>query len=125
MFSQHFYDYSVCEFLLLYVAEAGHMLIRNVNYEIPSLKRQIAKCQQTQRVSYFNFGMTENENCFRSNKITVWNETHSISLTLNNYFVQECTRKESEYASNATNFKDKFHHICKQMGIKVSCFKLH
>ncbi|XP_046846855.1 CDK5 regulatory subunit-associated protein 3-like [Xenia sp. Carnegie-2017] len=31
------------------LAEASHMLIRNVNYEIPSLKRQIAKCQQTQR----------------------------------------------------------------------------
>ena len=41
-------------FFFLYLAEAGHMLIRNVNYEIPSLKRQIAKCQQTQRVSHFN-----------------------------------------------------------------------
>jgi hypothetical protein len=37
----------------LFLAEASHMLIRNVNYEIPSLKRQIAKSQQTQRVSYF------------------------------------------------------------------------
>lgn len=61
------------------LAEASHMLIRNVNYEIPSLKRQIAKSQQTQR---------------------------------------DCTRKESEYALNANNFKDKYHHICKQMGIK-------
>ncbi|XP_028399693.1 CDK5 regulatory subunit-associated protein 3-like [Dendronephthya gigantea] len=61
------------------LAEASHMLIRNVNYEIPSLKRQIAKDQQTQR---------------------------------------DCTRKESEYALNANNFKEKYHHVCKQMGIK-------
>ena len=38
---------------LIFSAEASHMLIRNVNYEIPSLKRQIAKDQQTQRVSHF------------------------------------------------------------------------
>jgi len=32
-----------------YLAESSHMLMRNVNYEIPALKRQINKCQQTQR----------------------------------------------------------------------------
>lgn len=32
----------------LYLAEAAQMLMRNVSYEVPSLKRQIAKCQQTQ-----------------------------------------------------------------------------
>ncbi|XP_020616313.1 CDK5 regulatory subunit-associated protein 3-like isoform X2 [Orbicella faveolata] len=61
------------------LAEAAHLLIRNVNYEIPSLKRQIGKCQQTQR---------------------------------------ECTRKESEYASNAALFKEKYQSVCKQMSIK-------
>ncbi|PFX23211.1 CDK5 regulatory subunit-associated protein 3-like [Stylophora pistillata] len=61
------------------LAEAAHLLIRNVNYEIPSLKRQIAKCQQMQR---------------------------------------ECTRKESEYSSNAALFKEKYQSVCKQMGIK-------
>ena len=38
-------------FFYLYSAEGAQMLIRNVNYEIPALKRQIAKCKQSQSVS--------------------------------------------------------------------------
>nr|XP_047136048.1 CDK5 regulatory subunit-associated protein 3 [Hydra vulgaris] len=33
----------------VYLAESANMLIRNVNFEIPALKRQIGKCQQIQR----------------------------------------------------------------------------
>eukprot|EP00794_Sanderia_malayensis_P003100 gene3100-3567_t len=33
----------------IHLAEAADHLIRNVNYEIPSLRKQIGKCQQTQR----------------------------------------------------------------------------
>ena len=35
----------------VYLAEASQMLIRNVTYEIPSLKKDIAKCEQLQMVS--------------------------------------------------------------------------
>jgi len=31
-------------------AESAQMLMRNVNYEIPALKKQIARCQQIQKV---------------------------------------------------------------------------
>ncbi|KAK3700499.1 hypothetical protein QZH41_015723 [Actinostola sp. cb2023] len=63
----------------LCLAEAAHLLMRNVNYEVPSLKRQIAKCQQTQR---------------------------------------DCSRKEAEYTSNASVFKEQYKTVCDKMGIK-------
>nr|XP_018907378.1 PREDICTED: CDK5 regulatory subunit-associated protein 3 [Bemisia tabaci] len=33
----------------IYLAEASNLLIRNIKYEIPALKKQISKCQQTQQ----------------------------------------------------------------------------
>lgn len=34
----------------LYLAEAAHLLISNVKYEIPNMKKRIAKCLQNQQV---------------------------------------------------------------------------
>ena len=45
-----FGSFSLYTLYFSFSAEAAHLLIRSVNYEIPSLKRQIGKCQQTQRV---------------------------------------------------------------------------
>lgn len=36
----------------LYLAEAAHLLISNVKYEVPNLKKHIAKCHQNQQVQY-------------------------------------------------------------------------
>ena len=36
---------------IFFPAEASQMLARNVNYEIPALKRQIEKCDKAQQVS--------------------------------------------------------------------------
>ena len=38
---------------------------------------------------------------------------------------QECARKESEYASNAALFKEKYQSVCKQMSIKVRVLIYH
>eukprot|EP00118_Oscarella_pearsei_P006206 m.28202 g.28202 ORF g.28202 m.28202 type:complete len:524 (+) comp30600_c0_seq4:65-1636(+) len=63
----------------VFLSESASMLSRNVNYEIPATKRQIAKCQQVQR---------------------------------------ECSRKESDCASNAALLRSKFLGLCKELKIE-------
>ena len=36
---------------IFFAAETAQVISRNVNYEIPALKKQITKCQNTQTVS--------------------------------------------------------------------------
>ena len=36
------------------------------------------------------------------------------------YFFKDCSRKETEYSTNATIFKEKYQNVCKQMGVHVS-----
>ena len=56
------------------------MLTRNVNYEVPALKKQVVKCKKSQ---------------------------------------QDCTRKEGEYNSLASELKKKYYDMCQQFGIQV------
>ena len=63
-----------------------------------------------------------------------FDNVHAVINLMSFIYFQECTRKESEYSSNAVTFKEKYHSVCKQMGIKVriktynscqkSCFKV-
>jgi len=50
--------------IYFFIAESAQMIMRNVNYEIPGLKRQIAKCQQIQRVSFVSF-------CFKTTAVYI------------------------------------------------------
>ena len=58
----------------MFVAETAQMLARNVNYEIPALKKQIAKCQQIQKVYYVLTFPTHN---FPKNSICTLSMIHA------------------------------------------------
>ena len=90
------------------------MLARNVNYEIPALKRQIAKCQQMQQVCIFSPQSEPTLNCWICLFIS-WSQRQYQFI-----FLQDCVRREGEYVKNAAELRDKFHSSCVQMGIEVN-----
>lgn len=50
----------------VYLAEASQILMRNVAYEIPGIKKSIAKCEQVQHVCHY-FPTFENSFLIRFN----------------------------------------------------------
>lgn len=92
----------------LYLAEASQMLIRNINYEIPSFKKQIQKFEQTGHVSNFFFFLIYNLSFLFSLKKIFTNKT---------FIYQELDKKEAEYKKNENTARIDFQNLCKQLGI--------
>lgn len=83
----------------LYLAEAANILVRNVNFEVPGLKKQIAKFEQIQNVWIFIL----------------------ISHILSSFYVwlllQECDKKALDYSKKESASQAEFNNVCKQIGI--------
>jgi hypothetical protein len=56
----------------LYMAECAQQLTRNVNYEIPALKQQISRCQQTERVFYVYYEEIFCLGCLQGGSLEIW-----------------------------------------------------
>ena len=54
------------------------MLMRNVTYEVPALKKQIAKCQQVQKVTTFMVLLHHLLSYVKINCLSLYTETHFI-----------------------------------------------
>lgn len=66
----------------IYLAEAAQMLIRNINFEIPNIKKQIQKCEQQQIVSWNHLKQLS-----KSFKMTKQNEKWFSSYNLKFIFI--------------------------------------
>ena len=76
------------------MAEAAQIILRNVSYEIPALKKQLAKIDQDQQVSIlFN------------------------SLLASIFFSQDCLKRQNESQRQIKLCEEKFSLSCSQLGI--------
>lgn len=85
----------------LYLAEVSQILIRNVNYEIPSTKKQIQKLEQIQAVGIYYMYIVY----------------YYIFLNNITYFYQDFEKREADHKKSENAARSEFNSLCKQLGI--------
>lgn len=88
----------------VYLAEAAQMLMRNVNYEVPSIKKQIQKLEQSITV-----GIHVRKICNITNYYCI-----NVCIQL---YLQELEKKEAEYKKSENIARSEYNTSCKQLGI--------
>lgn len=88
----------------IYLAEAAQMLMRNVNYEVPSIKKQIQKLEQS---------ITVNIHIHMICIITIL-FVYVMYVKLN---LQDLEKKEAEYKKSENIARSEYNTSCKQLGI--------
>lgn len=91
----------------VFLAEAAHMLMVNVNFEIPALKRQIAKCQQIQQdSSRKESDCTSNSAIFREKYRQVCKEMGIMGDSVRKELIQLVDTLPEKFDEIATKVKE-------------------